>query len=85
MSTPEQREGLNWSQRITMRMIADGRSPAGGSSFLDTTGRGIPEAPAIAPTARPHRALLVVRAGMGAHEAGVDAIRSGACEEPDEA
>lgn len=33
---------LNWSQRVTLRMIAGGRSPAGGSGYIDTKGMGIP-------------------------------------------
>lgn len=74
--------GLNWSQRVTMRMIADGRSPSGGSSFLDTTGRGIPGG-----TIRSlHQRGLIERyswlgPGWVLTKAGVDAVRSGACDD----
>lgn len=56
---------LNWSQRVTMRMIANGRSPAGGDSYLDTAGLGIPGGAirSLRP-ARAHRAVLVGRAWL---------------------
>jgi hypothetical protein len=75
---------LNWSQRVTMRMISDGRSPSGGSSYLDTTGLGIPGG-----TIRSlNRRGLIERyswtePGWVLTKAGVDAINSGACDEPD--
>ena len=77
--------GLNWSQRVTMRMIADGRSPSGGSSFLDTTGLGIPGG-----TIRSlHQRGLIepyswLSPGWVLTRAGVDAIRSGACDDKPE-
>ncbi|WP_102145879.1 hypothetical protein [Mycobacterium hubeiense] len=74
---------LNWSQRVTMRMIADGRSPAGGDSYLDTTGLGIPGATIhslrqrglIEPYSLTHPGWVLTKAGA-------DAINSGACDEP---
>ncbi|CAN7537554.1 MULTISPECIES: hypothetical protein [unclassified Microbacterium] len=75
---------MNWSQRVTMRMIADGRSPSGGASYLDTTGLGIPGG-AIRSLRR--RGLIEryswVEPGWALTKAGVDAINSGACDEPD--
>ncbi len=75
---------LNWSQRVTMRMIADGRSPSGGSSYLDTTGRGIPGG-TIQSLRR--RGLIEryswIEPGWVLTKAGVDAINSGACDEPE--
>lgn len=75
---------LNWSQRVTMRMIADGRSPSGGASYLDTTGLGIPGG-TIQSLRR--RGLIEryswVEPGWVLTKAGVDAINSGACDEPD--
>lgn len=74
--------GLNWSQRVTMRMIADGRSPAGGSSFLNTKGLGIPGG-----TIRSlQRRGLIERyswlePGWVLTKAGADAIRSGECDD----
>ena len=76
---------LNWSQRVTMRMIADGRSPSGGSSYLNTKGLGIPGA-----TIRSlrDRGLIEpyswVTPGWVLTKAGADAVRSGACDEPDD-
>lgn len=78
-----ERLALNWSQRVTMRMISDGRSPSGGSSYLDTRGLGIPGA-----TIRSlnHRGLIEryswMAPGWVLTKAGVDAINSGACDEP---
>ena len=76
---------LNWSQRVTMRMIADGRSPAGGDSYLDTTGLGIPGATIrslrqrglIEPYSWDQSRAWVLTA------AGVAAVNSGSCDEPD--
>lgn len=75
---------LNWSQRVTMRMIADGRSPSGGASYLDTTGRGIPGGTIQSL----HRRGLIERyswiePGWVLTKAGVTAINSGECDEPD--
>lgn len=78
-----QRPSLNWSQRVTMRMIADGRSPAGGSSYLDTTGAGIPGG-----TIRSLRVRGLIEpysyAGGGwvLTAAGAAAVNSGECDEP---
>lgn len=77
---------LNWSQRVTMRMIADGRSPAGGDSYLDTTGLGIPggtirslrQRGLIEPYSWTQRGWILTKAGVAA-------INSGACDEPNEA
>lgn len=77
---------LNWSQRVTMRMIADGRSPAGGDSYLDTTGLGIPGA-----TIRSLRQRGLIESYSWGQPgswvltaAGVAAVTSGACDEPDD-
>ena len=77
---------LNWSQRVTMRMIADGRSPAGGDSYLDTTGLGIPGA-----TIRSLRQRGLIEpyswgqpGGWVLTAAGAAAVNSGACDEPDD-
>lgn len=76
---------LNWSQRVTMRMIADGRSSAGGTSYLNTTGLGIPGS-----TIRSLRTRGLIERyswlepGWVLTKAGADAIRSGACDEPDD-
>lgn len=77
------RPPLNWSQRVTMRMIADGRSPAGGSSYLDTTGAGIPGG-----TIRSLRVRGLIERysfiadGWVLTAAGHSAINSGECDEP---
>lgn len=77
---------LNWSQRITMRMIADGRSPAGGTSYLNTAGRGIPGA-----TIRSLRDRGLIEPyswlehGWVLTKAGADAVRAGECDEPEDA
>jgi hypothetical protein len=76
---------LNWSQRVTMRMIADGRSPAGGDGYLDPTGLGIPGG-----TLRSLRQRGLIERyswtepGWVLTKAGVAAINSGACDETDE-
>ncbi|WP_242085792.1 hypothetical protein [Microbacterium lacticum] len=76
---------LNWSQRVTMRMISDGRSPSGGSSYLDPTGLGIPGG-----TLRSLRQRGLIERyawfepGWVLTKAGVDAIRSGECDEPED-
>lgn len=76
---------LNWSQRVTMRMIADGRSPSGGTSYLDPTGLSIPGG-----TLRSLRQRGLIERyawfepGWVLTKAGADAIRAGECEEPDE-
>ena len=76
---------LNWSQRVTMRMIADGRSPSGGASYLDTAGLGIPGG-TIQSLRR--RGLIErsswIEPGWVLTKAGVDAINSGACNEPED-
>lgn len=74
---------LNWSQRVTMRMISDGRSPSGGSSYLDPTGLGIPGGTIRAL----NRRGLIERyswtePGWVLTKTGVDAINSGACDSP---
>lgn len=76
---------LSWSQRVTLRMIADGRSPAGGDSYLDTTGLGIPGA-----TIRSLRQRGLIEPyswgqprGWVLTAAGVAAVNSGSCDEPD--
>ncbi len=67
-----------------MRMIADGCSPSGGSSYLDPTGLGIPGGTL---RSRRQRGLIERYAwldpGWVLTKAGVDAVRSGECEEPD--
>lgn len=76
-------KALNWSQRATMRMIADGRSPAGGSSYLETRGMGIPGG-----TIRSLRTRGLIEPyswfapGWVLTKAGAEAVRSGACDEP---
>lgn len=77
------RRPLNWSQRVTMRMIADGRSPAGGQSYLDTAGAGVPGS-----TIRSLRIRGLIEpysfigGGWVLTKAGAAAIASGECDEP---
>lgn len=78
---------LNWSQRVTMRMLYDGHSPAGGSGYLDTSGMGIPGG-----TIRSlrQRGLIEPYSWLGKPsewvltKAGHEAIRNGDCDEPND-
>lgn len=83
MAPDKKKRPLNWSQRVTMRMIADGRSPCGGSSYLDTAGAGVPGS-----TIRSLRTRGLIEpysfigGGWVLTAAGAQAIRSGECDEP---
>jgi hypothetical protein len=77
---------LTWSQRAVMRMVAEGRSPSGGSSYLDTTGMGIPGS-----TLRSlrKRGLIEPRSFLEDRtwvltKAGHEAIANGECLEPED-